>query len=167
MPKTHKISRMTNMPPPEGTSLFLIGMRVNHPLRLKSWLYVFFAMPRMLLYLSRRRDSGMLLYRLYLGPSPMVLSYWRSPEALQAFAADAAAPHLPAWRWFNSTVRGRDDVGIWHETYVIGDHETISYAMPPWGLAKAIGGRPIDGPHASARGRLAENARRPNTCPRS
>lgn len=167
MSNVDEIPRITNVTPPDGAALFLIGMRINRPLRVRSWFYVFVAMPRMLWHLRRHREKGMLLYRLYLGPSPMVLSYWKSPEALQNFASDPAAPHLPAWRWFNANVRGRSDVGIWHETYVIGDHESISYAMPSWGLARAFGAIPVDGAHATARGRLAENADARRGCPES
>ncbi len=53
------------------------------------------------------------------------------------------APHLPAWRWFNKRFADRNAVGIWHETYVIGEHETITSGMPPWGLAEAVGAVPV------------------------
>ncbi|MEE3851215.1 DUF4188 domain-containing protein [Gordonia sp. LSe1-13] len=147
--------RLTNQTPPPGTTLFLIGMRVTNPLRVRAWLSVFLAMPRMLFHLRRHTDAGMLTYRLYVGSSLMVLSYWRSPEDLRRFAADADAPHLPAWRWFNKRFADTNSVGIWHETYVIGDHETISSGMPPWGLAEAVGAEPIGRGSATAAARLA------------
>ncbi|MFW0783878.1 DUF4188 domain-containing protein [Gordonia sp. CPCC 206044] len=147
--------RTTNVTPPPGTTLFLIGMRVTHPLRLYAWLYPFFAMPRMLIHLRRHRDAGMLTCRLYLGASLMVVSYWRSADDLRRFAADPGAPHLPAWRGFAKRFAGTNSVGIWHETYVIGEHETSASGMPPWGLAEAVGVKPIGSGEGSAAQRLA------------
>jgi hypothetical protein len=149
--------RITNVQPPAGTTLFLIGMRVTHPLRVRAWLSVLIAMPRMLVHLRRHADAGMLSYRLYLGPSLMVVSYWRSPEDLRRFAADGDGPHLPAWRWFNRHLADTGSVGIWHETYVVGEHETISSGMPPWGLAEAVGAQPIGVGQSTAAGRLARS----------
>ncbi|NDZ93728.1 DUF4188 domain-containing protein [Streptomyces sp. SID6673] len=147
--------RITNVPPPAGTTLFLIGMRVTHPLRVRAWLSVVLAMPRMLIHLRRHADAGMLTYRMYFGPSIMVVSYWRSPAALQRFAADSDGPHLPAWRSFAKRFADADSVGIWHETYVIGEHETVSSGMSPWGLAEAVGARPVGPAESTAARRMA------------
>ena len=135
--------RMTSRRPPDGTVLFLIGMSRPRLRGLGAWWYTFAAMPGMLLHLRRNRGAGMLSARLYLGSSLMVVSYWRSVEDLRAFAADSAAPHLSRWRVFNKRYAGTNRVGLWHETYVIGDHETIGSGMAPWGLAEAVGWQPI------------------------
>lgn len=152
-------ARMTNRTPPEGTALFLIGMRVTKPWRVRAWTYVFFAMPRMLRHLTRYRDAGMLHYHVYLVPSPLVVSYWRSPEDIRRFAADSAAPHLPAWRWFNKHLADANAVGIWHETYEIGRHESISSGMPPFGLAAAVGAEPVGRATATAARRITASDR--------
>jgi len=55
-------------------------------------------------------------------------------------ARDAESAHWPAWTAFNRRMRrSRGDVGIWHETYLIGEgrYESIYSGMPPTGLAKA------------------------------
>src|SRR3954471_5981304 len=80
--------------------VFLIGMRINRPLRVRKWWPVFVAMPRMLRELERDPESGLLGYQTVLaGPrSPIVIQYWRSFDALERFARDPARSHLPAWR---------------------------------------------------------------------
>ncbi|MFT4393891.1 DUF4188 domain-containing protein [Gordonia lacunae] len=149
--------RMTNDVPPAGTAVFLIGMRVTRPWRVRAWLSVMAAMPRMLIHLRRRPEAGMLDARLYLGGSLMVLSYWRSADDLRRFASDPTAPHLPAWRWFNRELADTDSVGIWHETYVVGEHESISSGMAPQGLARAVGWRPVGPGTTTAASRLARS----------
>jgi hypothetical protein len=122
--------------------VFLIGMRINHPLRVRKWWPVFLAMPRMLRELEQDPASGLLAHRLTLaGPrSPLVVQYWRSFDHLERFARDPGRSHLPAWRAFASLIGYEgDDVGIWHETYRVraGEHESIYGNMPRLGLAAA------------------------------
>lgn len=147
-------ARMTNDVPPAGTTLFLIGMRVTRPWRVRAWVSVMAAMPRMLWHLRRRPEAGMLDSRLYLGRSLMVVSYWRSADDLRRFASDPDAPHLPVWRWFNRELADTGSVGIWHETYVVAEHESISSGMVPQGLARVVGWRPVGPGTATAAGRL-------------
>lgn len=45
---------------PEGTVVFLIGMRINSLWRVRAWLPVFIAMPRMLRELYRQPEPGLL-----------------------------------------------------------------------------------------------------------
>jgi len=148
-------NRMTVNQPPAGTAVFLIGMRVNKPWRLHEWLAVFFAMPRMLAHLARHPEAGLLCYDVYAGRNMIVVSYWSSAEALRTFASNPRAPHAGAWRRFNKRLAGTGSVGIWHETYVIGEHEAVYGGMPPFGLGKAVGTRPISGETATAKQRLA------------
>ncbi len=151
-------NRTTVRKPPEGTTVFLIGMRVNKPWRLHEWLGVFFAMPRMLAHLARHPEAGLLSYDVYLGRSIMLVSYWSSAEALRVFAGNPRAPHAGAWRRFNKRRAGTGSVGIWHETYVIGEHEAVYGGMPPFGLGRAVGTRLVGAGTATAKQRLRESA---------
>ncbi|MTB73100.1 DUF4188 domain-containing protein [Arsenicicoccus cauae] len=137
-------------------TVFLIGMGINSPLRVDRWWPVFTAMPRMLKHLETDPGSGMLGYDLWALPSPLVLMYWESSEQLQAFAADADAPHLQAWRDFAQLTKD-GHVGVWHETYVTtpGRREAIYVNMPSLGLGKAIGTTPVGRGSSTARQRMS------------
>ena len=119
--------------------LFVIGMRINKLWRPDKWLPVALAMPRMLKELEARGpESGFLGYQS--AGLTTIIQYWRSFEALEAYARDAGSAHWPAWTAFNRRMKkSRGDVGIWHETYLIGEgrYEAIYSGMPPTGLAKA------------------------------
>ncbi|MDL9936548.1 DUF4188 domain-containing protein [Gordonia sp. ABSL1-1] len=151
-------ARFTNQTPPPGTAMFLIGMRVTRPWRLGAWLAVFLAMPRMLWHLHRHPDAGMLSGHLYVGRSLMLVSYWRSADDIQRFAAAGDAPHLAVWRRFTGRYAGTGSVGIWHETYVIGEHESVSSGMSPWGLTEAVGWRLVGAGTQTAGTRLRASA---------
>lgn len=135
--------------------VFLIGMRINRPWKVRSWWPVFTAMPRMLKELQARPDSGFLGHT---GLSmKVIVLYWRSFDHLEAYARDPERAHWPAWTEFNRRIRAAEgDVGIWHETYLIapGRHETIYNGMPPFGLGKATRLVPATGNRAAARERL-------------
>ncbi|WP_199823915.1 DUF4188 domain-containing protein [Streptomyces sp. NBRC 109706] len=127
--------------------VFLVGMRINSFWRLRSWLPVFRAMPRMLRELSREKERGMLGYRLFFG-SPRqitVLQYWSSVERLAAYASDTEGEHRPAWARLNRALRAGARVGFWHETFVVpaGAAESFYVNLPPTGLGAATGIEPI------------------------
>lgn len=127
---------------PEGAVLFLIGMRINKPLRVRTWWPVFTAMPPMIWHLRRNPAAGCLQSAfVWMHGGPAFVQYWRSFEALDAFARDPGLSHLPAWKAFNAAVRDSGDVGIWHETYRVGagSFEAVYGNMPAVGLA-ALGG---------------------------
>ena len=135
--------------------VFIIGMRINKLWKVHKWLPVLGAMPRMLKELSQKPDSG------FLGAQPVglmtLVQYWRSFEALEAYARDANAAHWPAWVDFNKRMgRSRGDVGIWHETYRVGagEYEAIYSGMPEYGLGKAGRLIPARDRFESARGRM-------------
>ncbi|MDR3467244.1 MAG: DUF4188 domain-containing protein [Xanthobacteraceae bacterium] len=137
--------------------VFLIGMRVNRPLKVWKWMPVAAQMPRMLVELAQQPDLGLLHARTHFGlPNIMVVQYWRSFEHLARYASDAGAAHLPAWRAFNRAVGSNGDVGIWHETYLVkaGAHESVYNNMPPFGLGVAGRLEPARGGLATARSRL-------------
>lgn len=121
--------------------VFLIGMRVNRPWKVNQWWPMLTAMPRMIKWLEQHPQAGLLHYEQALRSplSPMLVQYWRSFEDLERFARSPDAPHLEAWKRFNSSVRDSGDVGIWHETYRVahGASESIFGNMPPAGLGVA------------------------------
>ena len=119
--------------------VFLIGMRINQPLKLHKWLPVAAAMPRMLKELQQQPERGLLHAELWFSRTILVLQYWRSMEQLLAYAKDKEAEHLPAWRAFNKAIGTDGSVGIWHETYAVspGTYENIYVNMPSFGLGGA------------------------------
>ncbi len=121
--------------------VFLIGMRVNQPWKLRQWVPVARAMQRMQVMLAERPELGCLGVENWFGRTTISLQYWRSFEHLDRFAQDQDLPHLDAWRDFNRRVRDSGDVGIWHETYQVrsGAYEAIYGNMPDFGLAAAGG----------------------------
>jgi len=137
--------------------VFLIGMRINRPLKARKWLPVFMAMPKMVRELERNPESGFLGATLYLaGPrQPMLVQYWRSFEHLESYARSHDSAHWPAWVAFNKRVGSNGEVGIWHETYLVpaGSYECVYNNMPPTGLGKATRLVPAAGRRASAASR--------------
>jgi hypothetical protein len=63
--------------------VFLIGMRINRPWKVHKWLPVMIAMPRMLKELYAHPELGFLGHTGTLGT---IMQYWRSFEALDAYA---------------------------------------------------------------------------------
>lgn len=140
--------------------VFLIGMRINKPLRVHQWLPVMAAMPRMIKELARQPELGLLHAENWFSRTLLMVQYWRSMEQLLAYATNREAEHLPAWKAFNQAVGTNGAVGIWHETYGIspGRFESVYVNMPQFGLGKAGSVVPASGNKKSARGRLGENA---------
>ncbi len=140
----------------DGVTVFLIGMRANRWWRLGRVLRVARQMPPMLRHLMEHPESGLLGVESWYGRTTMMVSYWRSPEHLQRFAADRDAPHLEPWRAFQRTLAGSGDVGIWHETYQAhpGDIEAVYSDMPAFGLARATRHEPVGPGRSTARQRL-------------
>ena len=121
--------------------VFLIGMRINKPWKVREWFPVFWAMRPMVKELEARPELGLLgaWFAMMFG-GPAVVQYWRSFEDLERYARAPDHLHLPAWKRFNQRVRDSGSVGIWHETYKVGagEYETIYGNMPRIGLA-AVG----------------------------
>ena len=119
--------------------VFLIGMRVNQPLKIHKWLPVVNAMPKMLRELYQQPELGFLHAETFIGRTFLMVQYWRSKEQLFAYATNRDKAHLPAWRAFNKAVGTDGSVGIYHETYMISadGYENIYVNMPEFGLGKA------------------------------
>ena len=141
--------------------VFLIGLRVNKPWKVRTWWPAFAAMPRMIKELENSRDTGFLGAEVSLG---LVVQYWRSFEDLERYANSREHQHWPAWRAFNQRARNsRGDVGIWHETYRVeaGAYEAIYSGMPPRGLGRVGRLVPATGRRESARSRMDGGAYEP------
>lgn len=136
--------------------VFLIGMRFNRIWKPWRWLPVALAMGRMLRELEADPGAGFLGVEPWFGRTTLMLQYWRSFEALERYATDAAREHRPAWTAFNRAIGSNGDVGIWHETYRArpGDYECVYNNMPLFGLAKATRAVPATGRRESAPGRM-------------
>ncbi len=138
--------------------VFLIGMRVNRPLRVKQWWPVITAMPQMLKWLDQHPQAGLLHYEpAFKNPlSPIVVQYWRSFEDLERFARSPDAPHLAAWKHYNASVGDSGDVGVWHETYRVtgGASESLFANMPTSGLGGAGDLVPVGSTAATAAKRI-------------
>lgn len=142
----------------EPMAVFLIGMRVNRLLHARSWWWVSQSMPRMLRALAEDPELGLLHVENFTrGRTSLAVQYWRSVEHLMAFANDRDNPHLAAWRRFNQQLRDNDDVGIWHETYVVtpGAWEGMYVNMPPFGMGAALGDVPVGGSRTRAAQHMA------------
>jgi hypothetical protein len=100
---TQVIAKRVSAEVEEDFVVFLIGMRINKPLKVHKWLPVFPAMPRVLDELVAKPASGMLGYQ-YIGRLAFV-QYWRSFQHLEAYAREPTAQHWPAWTAFNRRMK--------------------------------------------------------------
>lgn len=93
-------------------------------------------MGHMLKYLTAHPEKGLLGYQT---AGFTIIQYWRSFEALEAFAKDQDDPHIQPWRTFWKRVGKSGRTGIWHETFLVraGEYEAIYGNMAPHGLGKA------------------------------
>jgi hypothetical protein len=137
--------------------VFLIGMRINHPLKVHKWWPVASAMPKMITELYRKPELGFLHAESWFSRTIIVVQYWRSMDQLMAYATSKTSEHLPAWQAFNRSVGTDGSVGIWHETYAVspGGHESVYVNMPAFGLGRAGTLHPASGGRQSAAGRLS------------
>ena len=138
--------------------VFVIGMRINHLLKIRKWLPVARAMGPMVAELAQDPNSGFLGAQTMLAGlrTVMLLQYWRDFDSLEQYARARDKQHWPAWTAFNKAVGSDGSVGIFHETYVVpaGGYETIYANMPPFGLGKVAGVVPATGSRSEARTRM-------------
>jgi len=139
--------------------VFLIGMRINQPWKVRKWWPVAAAMPRMIGELQRQPALGFLHAEMWFSRTIVLVQYWRSMDQLLAYAASKEAAHLPAWKAFNGSVGTDGSVGIWHETYAVaaGASESVYVNMPAFGLGRAGTLAPATGRRHSAAGRLGRH----------
>jgi len=141
--------------------VFLIGMRVNRPLKIHRWLPVARAMGRMIEELYAAPEMGLRHVEIWFGRTSIMVQYWDSFEALEDYATSRSAQHVPAWGEFNRLVGSNGDVGIWHETYAVkpGSFECVYNNMPRFGLSRAFRTIPATGAYARAPSRMKEQSR--------
>src|SRR5882757_1337490 len=84
--------------------VFMIGMRINNPLKIHKWWPVAIAMPRMIQELSQQPEMGFVHAEAWFGRTTIMVQYWRSMDHLIAYARNKEAGHLPAWRAFNKAI---------------------------------------------------------------
>jgi hypothetical protein len=142
----------------EPLVLFLIGMRINTFWRVWEWFPAFLAMPTMITELYKNPELGFLSARTEIaGRTITVIQYWKSFEALEAYAANAERKHRPAWTaFYKRATSGTGAVGIFHETYIVrpGEVETLYVDMPAdFGLGGAVGAKPVTPKTETARER--------------
>ena len=137
--------------------VFLIGMRFNKLWKLHKIAPVFAAMPRMLAELYRQPELGFLGADTWFGRTTLMVQYWRSFEALEAYAKAREHAHLPAWSAFNRAVAANGDVGVFHETYTIapGSYENVYVNMPPMLFGRVGKLVAATGAYAGAASRMA------------
>lgn len=138
--------------------VFLIGMRINRPLKIHKWFPVVRAMPRMLRELEAHKELGYLGGYFWFGRTFISLQYWRPAAHLMDYATSEKHEHLPAWAAFTRSIGNSGDVGIWHETYVIapGSCESVYHNMPPFGLGQVGNLVPATGHFQRAKERLGK-----------
>lgn len=148
--------------------VFLIGAKVRNPVRALRALPLLGEMAKMLKDLAADPGKGLLAYQRHGGPFGVIVQYWRSFEALEAFARDPDDRHAKVWRsWFARAQHKNKAVSIWHETFRVptGGYEAIYQNMPTTGLAKAGRPVPVGGGAHSARERLGVNEASPVPAP--
>lgn len=120
--------------------VFLLGSRITNPFKFWKWYQLGAAMKAMRTELAENPELGMLHAQdFYAYPDLMTVQYWRSFEHLERYARAREHQHLPAWQNFYKTIGMNDDVGIWHETYLVkaGQYEAIYGSVPAMGLGLA------------------------------
>src|SRR3954452_13725409 len=139
--------------------IFMIGAVVHDPAVAKEASGLLMAMVGMLDELEADPSKGLLGYTRHGDPGKgVIVQYWRSFDALEAYSRNPGAAHAPVWRaWNRLGSEDRGAAGIWHETFKVnaGNYEAIYQNMPVMGLQTA--GRPITVTEAkdSARARLS------------
>ncbi len=137
--------------------VFLIGAQVRDPEQAGRAAELLAAMAEMLGELAQDPATGLLGFQQFGGVGGVIVQYWRSFEALEAYARNPSAKHAPVWREWNRLAEDeRSGAGIWHETYLVpaGRYEAIYQNMPVTGLQNAGTAGTVSQDRASARQRI-------------
>jgi hypothetical protein len=113
----------------------------------------------MIVELYKNPELGFLRARTEMaGRTITVIQYWKSFEALEAYASNSERRHRPAWTaFYKRSTRGTGAVGIFHETYVVrhDEVESLYVDMPAdFGLGGAVGTTAINVQSETARERM-------------
>ena len=141
-----------------GFVVFLLGAELRDPTASAEAGRLLAAMVEMLAELEAEPATGLLGYQVFGAIGGVIVQYWRSFDALEAYAKNPSARHAPVWRAWNRLAA--DEVagaGIWHETFLVpaGGYEAIYQNMTTVGLQKAGTPVPLTAAHPSARQRLS------------
>ena len=139
--------------------VFLIGAQVRDPAQASRAASLLAAMAEMLGELAQDPAQGLLGFQQFGGVGGVIVQYWRSFEALEAYARNPSARHAPVWREWNRLAEDeRSGAGIWHETYLVpaGRYEAIYQNMPVTGLQNAGTAITVSEDRAAARQRIEE-----------
>ncbi len=139
--------------------VFLIGAAAHEPDGAEEAGALLMAMVDMLAELEQDPSKGLLGYQVWGGVGGVIVQYWRSFEALEAYAKNPDARHAPVWRaWNLLSEDDRAGAGIWHETFqvVAGSYEAVYQNMPVIGLGKAGTSLTVAEAKNTARARLTQ-----------
>ena len=152
-------------------AVFLIGLRVHQPWRLRVVGQAVRAMPRMIAELEENKAAaarGEASSLGYLGSRSTVdlsgttmIQWWRSVDDIYAYASAAEYEHRPAWLEFYTVARSAPRaVTIWHETYAVepGGAESVYAGARPFGLGAVAGTIPVSRRGEGARQRMGRRA---------
>jgi hypothetical protein len=120
--------------------VFLIGAEIRDAKGGGRAAELLMAMIDMLGELEQDLSKGLLGYQVFGAVGGVIVQYWRSFEALEAYAKNPDAKHAPVWREWNRLAEDEvSGAGIWHETFKVaaGQYEAIYQNMPVTGLQKA------------------------------
>jgi hypothetical protein len=137
--------------------VFLIGAAIHDPEQAGPAGELLMAMIDMLGELEQDPSKGLLGYEVYGAIGGVIVQYWRSFEALEAYAKNPGAKHAPVWKAWNRLSEGElAPAGIWHETFQVsaGKYEAVYQNMPVIGMQKAGTPVTVDEARATARQRI-------------
>jgi Domain of unknown function (DUF4188) len=137
--------------------VFLIGADLRDPEQGGPAGELLMAMIDMLAELEQDPTKGLLGYQVFGAIGGVIVQYWRSFEALEAYAKNPDAKHAPVWRAWNRLAEDElSGAGIWHETFQVsaGRYEAIYQNMPVTGLQKAGTQITVGEARATARQRI-------------
>ena len=123
--------------------IFLIGAMVHDPAVAIEASQLFMAMGDMLDELEADPSKGLLGYTRHGEPGKgVIMQYWRSFDALEAYSRNPGAGHAPVWRaWNRLYLLGSEErgaAGIWHETFKVAPAtmKLSTRTCPSWGCRR-------------------------------
>jgi hypothetical protein len=137
--------------------VFLIGAELRDLAQAGPAADLLAAMIDMLAELEQDPTKGLLGYQVFGAVGGVIVQYWRSFKALEAYPKNPAATHAPVWQAWNKLAADElSGAGIWHETFQVsaGRYEAVYQNMPLTGLQRAGTPITVTEARASARQRL-------------
>lgn len=138
--------------------VFLIGAQLGDPEQAGPAGDLLISMIDMLAELEQDPSIGLLGYQVFGAIGGVIVQYWRSFDALEAYAKNPSAKHAPVWKAWNRLAEDElSGAGIWHETFQVsaGQYEAIYQNMPVMGLQKAGTPLTVSEARLTARQRLS------------